>query len=138
MKKILLILLFASTVNAQWLDPFNTWFSSSGIDQYALDFDGSTEYLSCTPSLRLTSEICATKTSITADSSFASNNIYGAWAFTLNKTGDNDVIDVYFINDVSNATSNSGYLLKYGNDEKIYLYSVASGTATARITSSGT
>lgn len=52
MKKILLILLLlAGSLQAQ-ISPFSFWNSG----QYALDFDGSTEYLSCTPALRLTGE----------------------------------------------------------------------------------
>lgn len=147
MKKLILILfLFSSIANAQWLEYNNgnlghqPGLNIPSMKQYALDFDGSTEYLSCTPALRLTGEYSVNfyRLVIIGDTSFASNQIYGSWSFTVNKQGDNDVMDIYFVNDVNALTGNSGYMFRYGNDEKMYLYSVASGTPTARITSSGT
>lgn len=135
MKKLLIIILFLASVAQAQISPFA--FGGSGV--WALDFDGSTEYLSCTPALRLvTGEYSAVYPSITGDTSFACNQVYGSWSFTLNKTGADDVIDVYFINDLNVISGNSGYLLKYGADEKVYLYSVATGTPTAQITSART
>lgn len=145
MKKLLLIfLLIPVLASSQWLEMGKqkignkVGIQSSGVYQWALDFDGSTEYLSCTPALRLTGEYSAVYPSITGDTSFACSQVYGSWTFTVNKTGDNDIVDLYFINDLNSLSGNSGYLFKYGNDEKMYLYSVASETPTARITSSGT
>ena len=141
-KLIILFLLIASNVFSQLEQGkqlgWQWGIKKSALYQYALDFDGSTEYLSCTPALRLTGEYSAVYPSITGDTSFACNQVYGSWTFTVNKAGDTDVMDLYFVNDVNALTGNSGYLFRYGGDEKMYLYSVASGTPTARITSSGT
>jgi len=104
----------------------------------ACDFDGSTEHASAVPALKLLGKISATQANITSSSYFVSNQAYGKWTFTVNKAGDANKIDVYFINDVTGASGNNGYMFRFGTDEKMYLYSVASGTPTVRITSSGT
>src|SRR5574343_131203 len=136
MRKFLLIILLAGLAYGQSNIPFIE--KTRAIRGSAVDLDGSSEYTSVTPALRLTGDIGVTKTTIAADSSFASNKVYGKWSFTVNKAGDGNAIDVYFINDVTNASSNNGYLFRFGTDEKMYVSSVASGTPTARITSSGT
>lgn len=104
----------------------------------SLACDGSSEYASVTPSLKLTGQFSANKTTISVDSSFACNQVYGRWTFTINKVNDAGAVNVYFVNDKADATANSGYYFSFGTDEKFYLYSIAAGTATARITSSGT
>jgi len=52
MRKLLILILFIASVAKAQISPF----AFGGGGQYALDFDGSTEYLSCTPALRLTGE----------------------------------------------------------------------------------
>jgi len=61
MKKLIIIFLLISGVCYSQLETgkqlgWKWGLKKSAIYQYALDFDGSTEYLSCTPALRLTGE----------------------------------------------------------------------------------
>ena len=59
-KLIILFLLIASNVFSQLEQGkqlgWQWGIKKSALYQYALDFDGSTEYISCTPALRLTGE----------------------------------------------------------------------------------
>ena len=138
MKKILLLILLASGVFAQGVRERIIMQKPASIRGSSTTLNGSTQYASVTPSLRLTGDIALSISRVTSDSAAVSNQVYGQWSFTVNKDGDGDAIDVYIISDINTVASNNGYKVTYGTDEKMYLYSIAAGTPTARITSTGT
>ena len=137
MKRVLLILLLTSSIFAQ--SNLQKMLKQVQTPQYAGTYNGSNQYASVTPNLKiLTGETSLVQTSINTSGAYACNQIYGKWAFTVNKALDGDTISVHFISDLGTTTGNSGYLFRYGSDNKMYIYSRAAGTNTARITSSGT
>jgi len=70
-----------------------------------------------------------------------SKQAYGQFKGIIYKASDANVIDiVYIANNTLDATGigQNGYLLRFGSDEKMYLYKTTNGVLSALITSSGT
>lgn len=160
MKKLLIILLFISSVAQAQINPFS--FSGTGV--WALDFDGSTEYLSCTPALRLTGEYSlvdnfsdgnydgwtvssgaysvvdsvplsgGTKSlKCTSDGiiSVLFSQVYGQWEFDWYKGADNNYARMLILTATSNYAG-SGYTIDFTNTEEI-LFGTRIGASTAPI-----